>query len=261
MKTLPLLLAALAVPAAARANSPFDGQWVADLDTQSGLPTDVYRVANGTYRCDSCTPPRAYPADGRPHSIPGDPQVAWESVTIAGPRTIVTRIEGPTLSRVTTMTVAPDDRTATYTTNDRRPGVKGPLRTVYVARRAAPAPAGAHRVSGTWQGVRYVAVPEQVRTTGLHVDGDRLTYRHPLGYTFTATFGGGFVPVHGPYKTPVLAAVRQVDSRTIEETRKSDGRIVLVRTYAVSADGRSLAIASTDPATGRTFRITAHRRR
>lgn len=259
--TRPLLLVALlALPAAAPAASPFDGRWVADLDTQTGLATDVYLVSGGLYRCDSCTPRRAYAADGRPHPIPGDPQVRWESVRIAGPRTIVTHIEGPTLSRETTMTVAPDDATATYTSNDRRPGVKGPLHSVYIARRTAPAPDGAHPVSGSWQGLRYVAVPEQVRTTILRVDRTRFVYRHPLGYSFTARLGGGFVRVRGPYETPVLAAVRRVGARILEETRRSGGRVVLVRTYTLSADGRTLAIASTDPATGHTFRIAAHRK-
>jgi hypothetical protein len=259
MKML-LLLSLVAVPASAGARSPFDGRWVADLASQTGLATDVYLVANGTYRCDSCHPPRAYPADGRPRPIPGDPDVTSESVTIAGPRTIVTRIESPTLHRVTTMTIAPDDATATYVSNDRRPGVTGPLRTVYLARRTAPAPPGAHPVSGSWQGVRYVSAPEQVRTTELRVEGNRLTYRHPLGYGFTARFGGSFVPVHGPYKIPVFAAVRRLGPRTIEETRRSGGKATLVRTYTLAPDGRTLTIASTDPDTGHTFRIAAHRK-
>jgi hypothetical protein len=187
--------------------------------------------------------------------------VRWESVRIAGPRTIVTRIEGPTLSRVTTMTVAPDGQTATYSADDKRPGVKGPLHTIYIARRTAPAPAGAHAVSGTWKGIRYVAVPEQARTIILRVEGDRFVYRHALGYSFTARFGGGFVPVRGPYKTPVFAAVRRRDSPTIEETRKSEGRIVTVRTYTLSPDGRELAMATTDSATGQTFRAISRRKR
>jgi len=260
MKVFPLLLAGLASSAAARpAASPFDGRWVSDLDTQAGLPTDVYRVADGVYRCDSCSPPRTYPADGRPHAVAGDDQVRWESVRIAGPRAIVTHIEGPTLSRTVTMTVAADDRAATYVATDRRPGVRGPLRTVYIARRTAPAPVGAHAVSGTWQGVRYVAVPEQARTIVLHLDGDRFVYRHALGYAFTARLAGGFVPVRGPYKVPVFAAVRRVGARTVEETRKSNGRITTVRTYTLSPDGRALEIATTDAATGRTFRATSRR--
>lgn len=260
MKTYLLLLAALAAPAVFHAKSPFDGRWVAELDTQTGLATDVYLVANGTYRCDSCHPPRAYPADGRPHRVPGATDIVSEAVTISGPRSIVTRIESPTLHRVTTMTVADDDATATYVSDDRRPGVRGPLHSVYIARRIAPAPAGAHPVSGSWQGIRYVSVPEQVRTTELRVNGNRLTYRHPLGYSFSALFGGGFVRVRGPYKTPVFAAVRRPDPRTIEETRRSAGKIVLVRTYTLAPDGRSLSIASTEPATDQTFRITAHRK-
>jgi hypothetical protein len=255
-----LLLAAIGANAPAAARSPFDGRWVAELDTQAGLATDVYLVTNGTYRCDSCRPPRAYPADGRPHSVAGATDIISEAVTISGPRTIVTRIESPTLHRVTTMTVAADDATATYVSDDRRPGVRGPLHSVYLARRAAPAPAGAHPVSGSWQGVRYVSVPEQVRTTELHVDGNRLTYRHPLGYSFSAVFGGGFVPVRGPYRTPVFAAVRRLGARTIEETRRSGDKIVLVRTYTLATDGRSLTIASTEPGAGQTFRITAHRK-
>lgn len=263
-RSFPLLftaaIALLAIPAQGGARSPFDGRWVSDLDTQSGLPTDVYLVRDGIYRCDSCEPKRDYPADGRPHPVPGDPQVLWESVTVAGPRTIVTRIEDPTRSRVTTMTVAPDGRTATYVTHDRRPGVKGPLRTVYIARRTAPAPPGAHPVSGTWQGIRYVTAPEQARTTELHDDGRRLTYRHPFGYTFTAEFGGGFVQVRGPYKTPVFASVRRLGPRTIEETRQSGGKVTFVRTYTLSRDGRTLEIAGTETATGQTFRIHAHRK-
>lgn len=255
-----LFIAAFAIPAAAPARSPFDGRWVAELDTQTGLATDVYLVAGGTYRCDSCHPPRAYPADGRPHPVAAAGDIVSEAVTITGPRTIVTRIESPTLHRVTTMTVAEDDSTATYVSDDRRPGVKGPLHSVYLARRTSPTPPGAHAVSGSWQGVRYVSVPEQVRTTELRVAGERLTYRHPLGYSFSAFFGGGFVRVRGPYETPVFAAVRRLGPRTIEETRRSAGKITLVRTYTLAADGLSLTIASTEPGAGHTYRITAHRK-
>jgi hypothetical protein len=256
------LLAFAVAPAGARPQPSFDGRWVADLDSQTGLARDVYLVANGTYRCDSCSPPRAYPADGRPHPVPGDPEVTSESVAITGPRTMVTHIDGPSLRRVTTMTVAHDGATATYVSIDRRPGVNGILRTVYLARRIAPAPPGAHAVSGTWQGVRYVSVPEQVRTVELSSNGMFVTYRHPLGYRFTARLGGGMVLVEGPYRTPVYAALTLLDSRRLEERRFADGgnRLALVRTYTLARDGRTMTIATTDPKTGLTFRITARRR-
>jgi hypothetical protein len=260
MKRLGIMIAALSLTGAAPAASPLDGVWVADLSSQSGLPRDVYVVANGTYACESCAPPRSYPADGRPRPVPGDPDVTSESVTVAGPRSIVTRIAGRALTRTTTMTVAPDGETATYVSIDHRPGVKGPLRTEYVARRVAAGPPGSHPVSGTWQGIRYVSVPEQVRTTELHAKGNQLTYRVPLGYTYTATFGGDFVPLRGPYDGTILVAVERVNERQIVETRKQDGRMIMRRSFTVLPDGRTMEIASTDPATDVTFRITARRK-
>lgn len=248
----------LVAGAPASVASPFDGDWVADLDTQSGLSADVYLVRDGHYTCTSCEPPRAYLADGRPHPVPGDPDVTSEAVTITGPRSIVTHIVAPQVDRITTMRVAPDDRTATYISIDHRPGITAELRTEYLARRTAPAPAGAHPVSGTWQGVRYVAVPELERTTTLGLTGDRFTYASPLGASFTVRLGGGYmsVPTLG---SGVTVAVRRAGPRTVEEQVKQDGKLVEVRTFTVAADGRSMAIATTDTLKGTTFRATSRR--
>ncbi|MEA3049055.1 MAG: hypothetical protein QOG84_891 [Sphingomonadales bacterium] len=68
------------------------------------------------------------------------------------------------------------------------------------------------------------------------------------------------MPVSGPYRTPVFAAVRRLDPRTIEETRKSEGRIVTVRTYTLLPGGRALAMATADSATGQTFHVIARRK-
>lgn len=247
---------ALQAPAA----SPFTGTWLADLGSQH-LPDhpDVYLVARGRYRCDSCRPARDYPADGRAHAVPGDADVASESVTVAGPRTIVTRIVGPALVRATRMTVARDGRMATYVSIDRRPGVPGTLRSVYLARRIAPAPPGAHPVSGSWQGVRYVSVPDRVRTTMLELDGERFTYAVPIGVSYSATIGGPPVTVQGPYGGRYAAAVRRLDADTLVETRTEGSRPLFERRFHLSPDGRALDIATTDLAAGTTFRITAHR--
>jgi hypothetical protein len=240
--------------------SPFTGTWLADLSSQS-LPDhdDVYLVDRGLYRCDSCEPPRAYAADGRAHPVPGDPNVATESVTLASPRAIVTRIVGPALVRETRMTVSRDGRTARYVSIDRRPGVAETLRSEYLARRVAPAPPGAHPVSGSWRGVRYVSVPARVRTTELAVAGDSFTYSVPIGVSYSATIGGSPVTVQGPYGGRYAAAVRRLDASTLVETRSEQGRPVFERRFRLSADGRALEIATTDLASGATFRIIAHR--
>jgi hypothetical protein len=255
------LAVAVALLAAAPAGAgPFTGTWVADLDSQAGLTKDIYLVAHGNYSCDSCTPPRRYPADGKLHRIIGDPQVNFESVTVTGRRTIVTRLLEKAMTRTTTMTVAPDDRTATYVSIDHRRGIRQPLKTVYLARRVAPAPPGAHPVSGTWQGVAYEIVPELIRTTELRDDGGRFTYRVPIGATYTARIGDGPAPLHGPGTDGQAAAVKRVDPHKLVETRTRNGRLIMVRTFTLSADGKVLTMVSRYPETHSTFTISAHRK-
>jgi hypothetical protein len=256
-------IAAIAVgllAAAPAAAGPFSGTWVADLDSQAGLTKDVYLVADGNYSCDSCTPPRHYPADGKLHPIVGDPEVNFESVTVTGPRTIVTRLLEKAMTRTTTMTVAPDDRTATYVSIDHRPGIRQPLKTVYLARRVAPAPSGAHPVSGTWQGVAYESVPELIRTTELRDEAGSFTYRVPIGATYTARIGGGPAPLHGFGTEGQAAAVRRVGPHKMVETRTRNGRVIMVRSFTLSRDGKVLTMFSQYPETHSTFTISAHRK-
>jgi hypothetical protein len=239
---------------------PFTGTWVADLDSQAGLTKDIYLVSHGSYSCESCTPKRHYRADGKLHRIIGDPDVNYESVTVTGPRTIVTRLLEKAMTRTTTMTVSPDNRTATYVSIDHRPGIKQPLKTVYLARRVGAGPAGAHAVSGTWQGVAYQVVPELIRTTELREEGNRLTYHVPIGATYTAEIGGGFASLRGTGTEGQQAAVKRVDEHKLIETRTRNGEIVMVRTFDLSPDGTALSISSHYPKTNSTFRITAHRK-
>ena len=256
-----LLMAAIAsAGASSPSSSPLTGTWIADLSTQSGLPKDIYLVAKGIYLCESCTPRRSYPADGRSRPVPGDPNVISESVTIVGPRTIVTRIVQRDLVRTTTMKVSRDGKSATYVSDDRKEGINGRLRTEYLARRVASGPQGSHAVSGTWQGVRYLKVPEQLRTTTLRDDGHQLTYRTGTGFSYTAPFGGKFEPILGPYDGTVAAAVERVDAHTVIETRRQHGQVIQVRTYKVARDRRTMEIATTNKVTNSTFLITARRK-
>jgi hypothetical protein len=64
--------------------------------------------------------------------------------------------------------------------------------------------------------------------------------------------------VQGPYGGKVLASVRRIDARTVEETRTEDGKVTLVRTYKASPDGSSLETVSKNPQVGSVFRITSH---
>lgn len=245
---------------AAQAVSPFDGLWVVDLKTQMGQAGfDKYLVARGIYKCESCTPPRSYSADGKTRPVPGTNPVISESVTISGPRTIVTRIVEPEMSRETTMTVAQDNRTATYVSLDQWPGRSKRLRTEYVAERVAQGPAGAHLVSGSWRGLRYIEVPEQYRSVYLKESRGQFTRSDYRYGRYTATIGGAPVPVTGDGKNIFKATVRASDPRTRVETILLKGTPLVEKTYHLSTDGRSMVTTVRDPKTGSVFRTTSHR--
>jgi hypothetical protein len=249
-------LFALAGPASAE--GPFDGKWVSDLKTQdaSGLMDD-YLVADGAYACRSCDPPRGYRADGKLRPIGGDPEIASESVTILSPRAILTREISPVRVREVTMTVALDNRTATYVAIDKRTDVPGRLRTEYVAERVAPAPAGAHLVSGKWRGLRYVSVPMSFRLKEFRQDGDRLTVSSPRGGAYSAILDGPYAPLNA--SGTIQVAFKRTSPRTITETFKDGDKVSQVRTYTLSQDGRALEIVTTDATTGVSFRSTSFR--
>src|SRR5919202_2039935 len=240
--------------ASARAASPFDGVWVDDLKTQMGRAGfDEYVVATGLYRCDSCSPRRSYPADGKMRSVPGDASVTSESVAVTGPATMVTRTISPQMSRETTMTVAADGQSATYVSLDAWPGRAKRLRTTYVAKRVAPAPAGAHAGSGSWQGVSYLEVPEEYRSVELREAHGRFTRRNFRHGRYTATIGGPPAPVRGDGKDIYRATVRAPDPRTRVETILLGDKPLVVRTYALSADGKSMVTAARDPEDGSVY--------
>ena len=257
MRLLIFAAALFATSAPAAAQGVFDGKWIADLRVQdaTGL-VDDYLVAGGRYACRSCDPPGAYALDGKLHPIVGDPEIDSESVTILGPRAILTREISPVRVREVTMTVSPDNTTATYVTIDRRTDIPGRLRTEYVARRIAPAPRGAHLVSGRWRGLRYVSMPPPYRERNIHQEGERLTVFTPRGGAYAATLGGPFERVG---KGDIWVAFKQTDPRTLTETMKSGEKVIQVRTYTLAADGKSLDIATTDAVTGVTYRSVSRR--
>lgn len=255
------LLAPLLTAGAPPAAGPFDGTWVEDLQTQMGeAGFDTYLVANGVYACRSCQPPRSYPADGKMRPVPGDTSVLRESAIVTGPRTLVTRILDREMTRETTMTVAPDGKSATYVSLDAWPGRARRLRTEYRAVRVAPAPAGAHPVSGSWRGVAYVAAPEEYRSVTLHDAGGLFTRSNFRHGHYTARIGGPPVPITGDGKNIYRATVRASGPRTRVETIYLAGKAVVERTYALSPDGRALTTTVHNSGGDQPFSIVAHRK-
>jgi hypothetical protein len=265
MKPIALAAAAalilLGASRAAPAASPFDGTWVDDLKTQMGeAGFDTYLVANGVYTCNSCQPPRSYPADGKMRPVRGDVSVLSESAAVAGQRTLVTRVVDHEMTRETTMTVAPDGTSATYVSLDAWPGRTRRLRTEYRAARVARAPPGTHPVSGSWRGVGYVAVPEEYRSVTLYEAAGLFTRSNFRHGRYTARIDGAAAPITGDGKNIYQATVRAPNPRSRIETILLRGKAVLERTYTLSPDSGALTTTVRSPDGGKPFSTVAHRK-
>ena len=70
-------------PATLLAQSPFDGTWVAKLDSvHFPKRPEVYSLQNGTYGCTSCVPSFAVKADGRDYPVAGSPYFSTVRVQV-----------------------------------------------------------------------------------------------------------------------------------------------------------------------------------
>jgi hypothetical protein len=114
---------------------------------QSASKPAVYLIKDGFYSCTSCSPAIKVRADNIYYPVKGHPN--FDSVAISLTSNGITetfRKDKKVVSTATT-TVSVNGRTATTSfTNGKAKGVT-------IARRIAPAPKGAHPLSGSWETV------------------------------------------------------------------------------------------------------------
>jgi len=233
------LLAASSLATAAVAASPFDGTWRPDpQQPEPGRADDVFQLANGEYRCETCKPPYRIKADGSLHPLTGNERYDSLSVQVtderhltklakkAGATVISSHVEisadGNTLNEQQIITDA-GPRPVDFTTHSTR---------------TAPAAPGAHLISGSWHLLDADLTHHEEDTDYRVVDGF-LSMSDRMGRSFKAKLDGTDAPYRGdPQFTTV--SVRQIDERTIEETDKHAGKPVKVNRWQVDPDGRRI---------------------
>ena len=107
-----------------------------------------------------------------------------------------------------------------------------------VSRRLEKGPDGSHALSGSWQAYKV----------NRSKNGSVITYRctaygfsarTSLGERFDAKFDGNFYPVEDdPAHTMVMSKL--LDSNTVEQTNKREGKIVSVLRLTVAPDGKTI---------------------
>ncbi|HVN44844.1 MAG TPA: hypothetical protein VMT66_06285 [Steroidobacteraceae bacterium] len=241
------------VPATAFAASAFDGTWKQNLDSvkTTGKP-DVYLLANGEYLCSSCSPELKVKADGAEHKVSGHAYYDTTSVKVTGPNSDEQLLKqgDKSIARIVE-SVSADGNTLTQHITSYA-GAK-PVTVELTEKRVAPAPAGAHPVSGSWQPAAFKG-DETARTVKYRMTTDGFQM-HWNGQSYDAKFDGKEYPIVGdPGKTTV--SLKKLDANSVEETDRRQGKVVDEIHLAASQDGKSIAVTDKDVAHGQTTTYT-----
>jgi hypothetical protein len=238
-------------------SGPFDGTWTVAQDSMKvvGKPR-TYLLADGVFTCGPCTPPYKIKADGIDHKLLGHAYYDYASVSVIDANTVELKVrmgDKPWGDRK--FVVSADGKTLTedWVTHDAAASHHG--RESYT--RIAPGPAGAASVSGSWK--------LDASASNIHVDYPTVTYSEtsdglrmtsPTGQSFDAKFDGKEVLTEGdPGKA--MVALKRVNSHTILETIRRNGRVTDIIIAKISDNGNTMHVSDKDPPHGTTTSYTA----
>lgn len=252
------LLIALMMPAAAAAQSSFDGTWKFDMKTAKfSTKPDVLVLQDGTYECKTCIPPVKVKADGQDHAVTGHPYYDAVKIKVVDDRTIVeTDKKGGKTVSTSKATVSADGKTITFEFSDSSNTNAAPVTGKATETLVAAGPAGSHAPSGSWRMEKLDTISDNAVMMTLKVDGDTLHMSAPTGQSYVAKLDGTEAPFKGD---PGISSVsvKQIDKTTIEETDKRDGKPITTARFSVTADGKTINLTSHDLLAGTTSHFSA----
>lgn len=257
MRTVFLLLLLLPLfHVGCSSQSPFDGTWVIDPKKKESLANEnpiVFLVSDGVFRSGD----RVLNADGKDQKIPASGYSDTVNVRIANDHTVevISKKTGKPMFTETD-TVSFDGNTLTQVVGDTTEAEAVTFENLY--KRVAPAPPGAHVLSGTWQ------VFKQSRSENSTIITYKCTWQGfsaatPLGERLDAKFDGKFYlmeddPAH------TMVSVRLINLYTVEQTNKRDGKIVFVVRLDVTPDGKTIHASSKSEEDGSVKTWDLHKR-
>jgi hypothetical protein len=245
--------------AASSTAATIDGTWKADVSSAKWeQKPDQFVLQGGKYSCQTCTPPWTVPADGALHAVTGHPYYDQISIKVVDDKTVqqATKLKGRDTGG-STMKVSADGNTLAIDFTDKTIANAPPQTGHFEESRVAPAPSGAHAVSGSWKPSKAQNINAESLTSTFKVDADTLHWSTPSGTSYDAKLDGTDAPIKGdPAGTTV--SVKKLSDNSYQETDKRDGKVVSVTTYTVGADGK-LSGVSESKLDGSKFSWTANK--
>jgi hypothetical protein len=250
-----LLLTLCLFSSDACSQSLFDGTWVIDTGKNENLASEkprVLSVSDGVFRESD----RQLKADGSDQKVP--PTGYWDTVRvrIVDDRTVeITSKKAGKPMFTETDTVSADGNTLTQVMKDTTEAEAVTFESDF--RRIAPAPAGAHAVSGSWQ-VFKQSRSENSTIIKYKCTPQGFSAETPLGEKLEAKFDGKLYEMQDdPGHT--MVSVKLINPYTVEQTNVREGKIVFIVTLEVTRDGKSIHAMSRSKEGGNVKAWTLHK--
>src|SRR5690242_18381728 len=175
------------------------GTWKADLSTvqMSGKPDEIL-LKDGKFDCSTCTPPITLAADGAFHPVTGRPYADSMSIKVDDDHDVTrTDKKAGKVMYEGKYALSSDGNTLTINFTDSSTPNAPPTKGQFVEARSAPAPAGAHAISGSWTPKNYANINDEALTTTYRLEGDTLHMSSPSGQSYDAKLDGTATPIKG----------------------------------------------------------------
>jgi hypothetical protein len=245
-----IVTSALGLPVAALAAGAFDGTWKVSLaHVQLSKKPDVYALANGEFTCSSCGPAYTVKADGSDQKVTGH---AYDTVAVTADGSTVTftsKLHGKVLAK-TKRVVSGDSMSEEYT--DLTGAAPFVLKTTLT--RVSAGAAGSDPISGSWRTTKVDSVSDTGASTTYAMTDDGLTM-NSNGQSYAVKFDGKKYAVDGD-PTHSKVTVKMISPTQVEERYYQGGKLVGINHMTVSADDKTIHVATTDPQVGRTTHYT-----
>jgi|SRR5579862_739146 len=237
----------LLLPSVAMAQSPFDGTWVAKLDSvQLPKRPEIYSLLNGTYECETCVPKLKVKADGEDHHVAGSPYFSTVAVQVPDSNNLqITEKKNDKVVYAETDTVSSDGNTLTQKIVDTS-GPNGEAVTgEEIFKRVSQSPTGGSPISGSWQAASLKSVSDNGITVSYQSTSNGLKASSPGGEGYVAKFDGkDYAVTNAPAHNTV--SLKRVKGNTFIETDRLDGRAHYILRMTVLPDGKTMRVTETD---------------
>jgi hypothetical protein len=247
---------AMLVPAAASAQTMFDGSWKADIKSaEMPKKPDVYVLQGGMYQCKTCAPPIEVKADGADHPVTGHPYYDSVAIKVVNDHTVqeTDKKAGKVVATSTTV-VAADGKSLTFTFKDASNTSAAPV--TGKVTKVAEGPAGSASISGSWRTTDIEGISDNGLTVTFKVDSGVLKMSTPTGQSYAAKIDGSEAPFKGdPGVTTVT--IKKTGPRTLVETDLRSGKVISIATMTIDAAGKVMKVDVDNKLQGNSMSYTA----